>query len=70
MTTPLFSESQLQRLSIEAMKNQLRARLGGMVRAVKTIEAGGIIYRGVFWDRRPDLIADFSYPPPDKVSKF
>src|ERR1700689_1932100 len=68
MTVPLFSESQLKRLTIEALKNQLRTKLGGMVRAVKDIRAGNIIYRGVFWDQRPDLISHFSYPPPDRVA--
>jgi hypothetical protein len=37
-----------------------------MVRAVRNINAGNIIYRGVAWDRRPDLIAQLSYPPPDQ----
>jgi len=63
MTTPLFSESHLQRLTIEALKNQLRSKLGGMVRAVKYINAGNIIYRGIKWDNRPDLISQLSYPP-------
>jgi hypothetical protein len=67
---PLFSESQLQRLTIEALKNQLRTKLGGMARAVKNITAGNIIYRGVFRDHRPDLISNSSYPPPDKVTKL
>jgi hypothetical protein len=70
VTTPLFSESQLQRLTIEALKNQLRTKLGGMVRAVKNITAGNIVYRGVFWDHRPDLISQLSYPPPSKVASL
>jgi hypothetical protein len=70
MTAPLFSERQLQRLTIEAMKNQLRAKLGGLVRAVKHITPGTLLYRGVFWDRRPELISQISYPPPEKVSNI
>jgi hypothetical protein len=70
VTVPLFSESQLQRLTIEALKNQLCTKLGGMVRAVKNITAGNIIYRGVCWDHRPDLISQLSYPPPDKITKL
>jgi RES domain-containing protein len=41
-----------------------------MVRAVKNITAGNVIYRGVFWDHRPDLISHFSYPPPNKVTEL
>jgi hypothetical protein len=70
MTLPLFTDTQLERLTIEALKNLLRRQLGGMVRAVKNINAGTIIYRGVPWDRRPDLIAQLSYPPIDKVRQF
>ncbi len=69
MTLPLFTDTQLGRLTIEALKDLLRSKLGGMVRAVKNINAGNIIYRGVAWDRRPDLIAQLSYPPPDKVGQ-
>lgn len=70
MVVPLFSESQLRRLTVEALKNRLRTELGGMERAVKYITAGNIIYRGVPWDRRPDLIEQLSYPPLDKVTKL
>jgi hypothetical protein len=67
VTAPLFSESQLQQLTIEALKNQLRAKLGGMVRSVKHISANTKVYRGVPWDSRPNLIAQLSYPPGDRA---
>ncbi len=70
MTAPLFSDSQLQRLTIEALKNQLSTTLGGMVRAVKHINATTKVYRGVPWDHRPDLIAQLSYAPLDKVRQL
>jgi hypothetical protein len=41
-----------------------------MVRALKNINAGNIIYRGVPWDHRPDSIAELSYPPVDKVTQL
>jgi hypothetical protein len=70
VTAQLFSESQLQRLTIEALKNQLCAKLGGMVRVVKNINANTKVYRGVLWDHRPDLIAQLSYHPLDKVQQL
>ena len=73
MTTPLFplfTEAQLQRLTIEELKQRLRIKLGGMVRAVKSINAGRLIYRGVPWDRKPDLISQLSYPPLDKIRQL
>ncbi len=41
-----------------------------MVRAVKHINAKTVVYRGVPWDRRPDFIAQLSYPPFDKVRQL
>jgi RES domain len=67
---PLFTEAQLQRLTIEELKKRLRIKLGGMVRAVKNINAGNLLYRGVPWDCRPDLISQLSYPPLDRVSQL
>jgi hypothetical protein len=67
---PLFAEAQLQRLTVEELKKRLRMKLGGMVRAVKNISAGNLVYRGVPWHCRPDLISQVSYPPLDKVDQF
>jgi hypothetical protein len=61
--TPLFSESEVKNLTVEALKLRLRPRLGGMMRAVKWIEPGNRVFRGVVWDHRPDSISKISYPP-------
>ena len=70
MTSPLFSEAQRGRLTIDGLKGVLRNKLGGMVRATKDIRAGNLIYRGVERAQRPDLISQVSFPPPERVTKW
>ncbi len=69
-TTPLFTDGQLRHQSIEALKAQLKQKLGGMVRVVKDINAGNLVYRGVAWGERPDKISQLSYPPVDRVRQL
>lgn len=68
--TPLFTDGQLRHQTIEALKAQLQNKLSGMVRAVKDINAENLVYRGVEWNERPDLISQLSYPPPDSVRQL
>lgn len=64
---PLFSTNELRGLSIDELKGLLNNRLGLMVRRVGHIETGNCVYRGVKWDRRPNLISQLSYPPIDRA---
>jgi hypothetical protein len=70
LTGPLFSETQLRRLTVEALKELLRGKLGGMVRAIKDIRPDNRVYRGVECTDRPDLISRISFPPPGRVSQW
>lgn len=68
--TPLFTDGQLRHQTIQALKAQLQKKLAGMMRAVKDITTENLVYRGVEWGERPDLISQLSYPPPDRVRQF
>ena len=64
----LFSEEQLQRLGIDALRSLLRPKLGGYIIAVKDIPAYHLLYRGVRCEPRPDSLRRISYPPAAKVT--
>jgi hypothetical protein len=70
MIFQLFSDDQLRDMDIDALKLDLREKLGGYIVAIKDVRAHQLLYRGVICSQRPDNIDRISYPPPEKVIKL
>jgi hypothetical protein len=65
----LFSPEELKTRDKDTLKAWLRDCLGGYVVAIKNIEAGGLLYRGVICDDQPHKISRISYPPVEAVKE-
>jgi len=65
-----FSHDQLQTMTIEALKNFIRRRIGGYTVAIKDTSITNRLYRGRICGERPRTIDDVSYPKPEKVKKL
>lgn len=59
----IFSDDQIRRMEIDALKLYLRRRLGGYTVAIKDIRPDNLLYRGVRWKERPSRINQLLYPP-------
>jgi hypothetical protein len=66
----LFSDDQLKSKDIDTLKRFLRNRLGGYTVAIKYIEKGNLLFRGVRYQERPSTVDRVSYPPADKITKL
>lgn len=65
----LFSDAQLRREPIDTLKRFLRYKLDNYLVAVRSINEGQWLYRGVVHREVPGLVSQLSYPPPDRVTK-
>lgn len=54
-------------MTIDALKDHLRRRIGGYVVAIKDMPTTNKLFRGVFCDERPTSVDRISYAPPDRV---
>ena len=66
----IFSDEQLRRLDIDAVRTALRRQLGGYVIAVKDVPANHLFYRGVRCEPRPSAVSRISYPPAALVTEL
>src|ERR1700722_20068556 len=64
-----FSEGQLRRMTVDAMKAYLRRRIGGYTVAIGSVRTRNRLYRGRVCMERPCSTADISYPKPEFVKK-
>jgi hypothetical protein len=65
-----FTYRQLERMEIDALKDNLRRRIGGYGVAIKDMPTTNRLYRGVQWRKLPSTVDDLSYPPPEYVKKL
>lgn len=59
----LFTDDQVRKNDIDTLKRWLRPKLGGYTVAIKDMRSDNEFFRGVPWSKRPNSIADLSYPP-------
>ena len=64
-----FTFKQLKTMTIDALKANLRRRIGGYTVAIKDMPTKNKLFRGVFCDERPSSVDRISDPPPHLVLK-
>jgi hypothetical protein len=54
-------------MEMDALKDNLRRRIGGYTVAIKDMTTTNRMYRGVSWRKLPSTVDDLSYPPTECV---
>jgi hypothetical protein len=65
-----FTPEQLEKRTIDSLKDYLRRRIGGYTVAIKNTLTTNPLYRGRVCGELPGTIDDVSYPKPEKVRKL